>query len=312
MTTNSREARRRKIMERGSDRLALITGRIQTLPPSSFSSSPPPDPATHSEDTALPSRPSISPDQIPRTHVPDQIPVFTPEIEEMWSAPSTVQNESPTSQTETQFPGQIPGTLFHSYLQKSPSLVAVVVFDNGGCGSAVFTPGIEERRSSSSTVQDESPPSTVQNESRPSSLSFEKPRLFTASRISGTIEASERIRIYISMAIAVLVVFSHLGFPLLGSKLVKTLMGFRPLYLVLVTNVTLVLARIFNSGQQRHHRVPAGIGEGQTMSGSEYKWAELLGKALGIGLLGKKVLDALFMDCAVYAIIVVCGLSFAQ
>ncbi|KAM1200604.1 hypothetical protein ACFX2I_016864 [Malus domestica] len=294
MTTNSREARRRKIMERGSDRLALITGRIQTLPPSSsFSSSPPPDPATHSEDTALPSRPSISPDQIPRTHVPDQIPVFTPEIEEMWSAPSTVQNESPTSQTETHVPGQIP----------------------------VFTPEIEERRSSSSTVQDESPPSTVQNESRPStvqnesrpsSLSFEKPRLFTASRISGAIEVSERIRIYISMAIAVLVVFSHLGFPLLGSKLVKTLMGFRPLYLVLVTNVTLVLARIFDSGQQRHHRVPAGIGEGQTMSGSEYEWAERLGKALGIGLLGKKVLDALFMDCAVYAIIVVCGLSFAQ
>ncbi|CAN6681953.1 unnamed protein product [Malus baccata var. baccata] len=285
MTTNSREARRRKIMERGSDRLALITGRIQTLPPSSsLSSSPPPDPATHSEDTDLPSRPLISPDQIPRTHVPDQIPVFTPEIEEMWSAPSMVQNESPTSQTETHVPGQIP----------------------------VFTPGIEERRSSSSTVQDESTPSTVQNESRPSSLSFEKPRLFTASRISGAIEASERIRIYISMAIAVLVVFSHLGFPLLGSKLVKTLMGFRPLYLVLVTNVTLVLARIFNSGQQRHHRVPAGIGEGQTMSGSEYEWAERLGKALGIGLLGKKVLDALFMDCAVYAIIVVCGLSFAQ
>ncbi|KAM2544527.1 hypothetical protein TB1_016201 [Malus domestica] len=285
MTTNSREARRRKIMERGSDRLALITGRIQTLPPSSsLSSSPPPDPATHSEDTDLPSRPSISPDQFPRTHVPDQIPVFTPEIEEMWSAPSTVQNESPTSQTETHVPGQIP----------------------------VFTPEIEERRSSSSTVQDESPPSTVQNESRPSSLSFEKPRFFTASRISGAIEASERIRIYISMAIAVLVVFSHLGFPLLGSKLVKTLMGFRPLYLVLVTNVTLVLARIFDSGQQRHHRVLAGIGEGQTMSGSEYEWAERLGKALGIGLLGKKVLDALFMDCAVYAIIVVCGLSFAQ
>ncbi|XP_009367936.2 uncharacterized protein LOC103957497 isoform X1 [Pyrus x bretschneideri] len=285
MTTNSREARRRKIMERGSDRLALITGRIQTLPPSSsFSSSPPPDPASHSEDTDLPSQPSISPDQIPKTHVPDQIPVFTPEIEEMWSAPSTGQNEYPTSQTRTHVPDQIP----------------------------VFTPEIEERRSSSSTDQDESAPSTVQNESRPTSLSFEKPRLFTASRISGAIEASERIRIYISMAVAVLVVFSHLGFPLLGSKMVKALLGLRPLYLVLVTNVTLVLARIFDSGRQRHHRVPAGFGEGQTMSGSEYEWAERLGKALGIGLLGKKVLDALFMDCAVYAIIVVCGLSFAQ
>jgi hypothetical protein len=34
MATNIREARRRKIVDRGSDRLALITGRIQTLPSS--------------------------------------------------------------------------------------------------------------------------------------------------------------------------------------------------------------------------------------------------------------------------------------
>lgn len=36
----SREARRRRILERGSDRLALITGRIQTLPSSSSSPYP--------------------------------------------------------------------------------------------------------------------------------------------------------------------------------------------------------------------------------------------------------------------------------
>ena len=35
MASNVREARRRKIMERGSDRLALITGQIQSLPSSS-------------------------------------------------------------------------------------------------------------------------------------------------------------------------------------------------------------------------------------------------------------------------------------
>ncbi|XP_009345249.2 uncharacterized protein LOC103937059 [Pyrus x bretschneideri] len=283
MTTNSREARRRKIMERGADRLALITGRIQTLP-SSSSCSAPPHPATHSEDTDPPSQRSIPPDQIPKTHVLDHIPVFTPEIEEKRSSSSTVQNESPTSQTKTPVPDQIP----------------------------VFTPEIEEIRSSSSTVQDESPPSTVQNELPPSSLSFEKPRLFTASRISSAIEASERTRIYISMAVALLVVFAHFGFPLLGSKMVKTLLGFRPVYLVLVTNVTLVLARIFDSGPQRLSRVLAGFGDCQNLSGTEYEWAERLGMALGIGLKGKKVLDALFMDCAVYAIIVVCGLSFAQ
>jgi hypothetical protein len=33
MATNVREARRKKIMDRGADRLALIAGRIQTLPP---------------------------------------------------------------------------------------------------------------------------------------------------------------------------------------------------------------------------------------------------------------------------------------
>ena len=37
MASNVREARRRKIMERGSDRLALITGQIQSLPSSSSS-----------------------------------------------------------------------------------------------------------------------------------------------------------------------------------------------------------------------------------------------------------------------------------
>lgn len=35
MATDAREARRRKIVDRGADRLALITGRIQTLPSSS-------------------------------------------------------------------------------------------------------------------------------------------------------------------------------------------------------------------------------------------------------------------------------------
>ncbi|KAM1464617.1 hypothetical protein ACFXTO_044242 [Malus domestica] len=90
-------------MERGVDCLALITGRIQT-PPFSSSCSTPPHPTTHSEDTDPPSQLSISPDQIPKTHVLDHILVFTPEIEEKRSSSSTVQNESLTSQTRTHVP----------------------------------------------------------------------------------------------------------------------------------------------------------------------------------------------------------------
>lgn len=54
MAANQREARRRRILERGSDRLALITGQIQSLP--SSSASPPP----YDQNTDSSSQPLIS------------------------------------------------------------------------------------------------------------------------------------------------------------------------------------------------------------------------------------------------------------
>ncbi|CAB4266535.1 unnamed protein product [Prunus armeniaca] len=264
MATNSREARRRKIMERGSDRLALITGRIQTLPSSSSSST---DPATHREDTDPPSHPLISHDQEPQIHVPDQIPVVTPEIEEKGF---DLQCDTNTEE------------VFGATDSQTQPLV-----------------------SSSSTVERPSPSSL------PTLTPFQKPRLVTWTGISDAIEATERTRIYISVAVAFLVVLAHLSFPLLGSKMVKTLLGFRPLYLVLVTNVTLVLVRIVESGRRRLSGMAGRLGE-LNMPVDGYEWADRLGRTLQAGLVVKKVLDALLMDCAVYAIIVVCGLSFAQ
>lgn len=43
MATNERESRRRRIVSRGSDRLALITGQIENLPSPSPSDSHPQD-----------------------------------------------------------------------------------------------------------------------------------------------------------------------------------------------------------------------------------------------------------------------------
>lgn len=58
-------------MERGSDRLALITGRIQTLPSSSSSSGP----QSHHEDTPNPSSPPPNSDvqEDPHPHLSEQI-----------------------------------------------------------------------------------------------------------------------------------------------------------------------------------------------------------------------------------------------
>lgn len=66
MAANPREARRRRIMERGSDRLALITGQIQTLPSSSAS----PSPFDESKDSS--SQPLISNQQDLRPRIVDQ------------------------------------------------------------------------------------------------------------------------------------------------------------------------------------------------------------------------------------------------
>ncbi|PRQ27460.1 hypothetical protein RchiOBHm_Chr6g0305551 [Rosa chinensis] len=252
MATNSREARRRRILERGSDRLALITGRIQTLPSSSSS----PDPQTQFEDTTT--NPSSPP---PTSDVQDQIAELPSEIEENES-----DSTLPRSQSDT----------------------------NTEALRAIDT---QVQQLLSSLTAQNAPPPPSQNQRRP---------LFTASGVSSAIAETERTRLLFSVAVAMLVVLVHLGFPLMGtSNIVKTLLGFRPLYLVLLTNVTFVLARIL--GKQRASERPGEI----RTSAEGIEWVAQLGRAVEIGLVAQKVLDALFMDCAVYAIIVVCGLSSA-
>lgn len=104
------------------------------------------------------------------------------------------------------------------------------------------------------------------------------------------------------------VVLLHLGFPLPGNKFLGSILNFRPLYLVLLTNVTLVMGRLLYGDHGSSQRT---IGEEhKATSTDEYNWAEQLSKTLDVGLVAKKVVDAVFMDCSVYAIIVICGLSF--
>ena len=73
MAANARESRRRRILERGSERLALITGQIQSLPSPSIS--PPPN---EENMDSLP-QPSISNLQDLRPHISDQ-PTGIPRI----------------------------------------------------------------------------------------------------------------------------------------------------------------------------------------------------------------------------------------
>lgn len=99
----------------------------------------------------------------------------------------------------------------------------------------------------------------------------------------------------------------------LGFSLIKSVISFRPLYLVLLTNSTVVVARLFVSGKQ------IGFGRSRRRqnndadsSSSSSEWDAQLAKTLEIGLVVQSVLDAVFMDCAVYAIVLICGLSLVH
>ncbi|KAJ6924636.1 hypothetical protein NC652_017795 [Populus alba x Populus x berolinensis] len=58
----------------------------------------------------------------------------------------------------------------------------------------------------------------------------------TPNQITSAIAASEKSRLRCSVVVALAAVLSHLGFPLLGSNLISSVINFRPLYLVLLTN----------------------------------------------------------------------------
>ncbi|XP_020235506.1 uncharacterized protein LOC109815256 [Cajanus cajan] len=112
-------------------------------------------------------------------------------------------------------------------------------------------------------------------------------RLITPSDISGAIYASRGRRLCCSVLVALLVLASYsFGIPI----------SFRPLYLLLLTNLTLLIAYLFSA----QNRGSSGEGLGQ------------LAKTLELCLLLRSVADAVFIDCAVYSLVLVCGLSLLR
>lgn len=134
-------------------------------------------------------------------------------------------------------------------------------------------------------------------------------RVFTPKQISSALVETEVTRLCCCIVVGLLVVISFLGYRIRGSNIVESILSFRPFYVVLLTNVTFVLAKLL--GKQRSSGI-TDRGENKTTSADSLVWAEHLGNALELGLLMQKVLNAVFMDFAVYAIIIVCGLSFVQ
>ncbi|KAK3030684.1 hypothetical protein RJ639_034860 [Escallonia herrerae] len=273
---SSRDARRRRIMERGSDRLALITGRIPTLPSSSTSSE-----SLHSHTASCP--PSIS--QHLTSNLSDQLAVdydFGPVSGQLNNLDVGRREEPSLRKCETRIEAS-----------RAPPL---------GLDSKMQPAQVSSALQSSSL-------STTDTEHR-SEPQAQHRKFFTPNQISSAIAASERTRTYFSVAAAILVVLSFAGFPILGSHTIKRIMFSRPLYLLLLTNISIVLSRLLLGKERRVVKSEKEAVSDTSLGG--YGLADQLGKALESGLVLQNVLGAVFMDFSVYAVVLLCGLSLAS
>ncbi|KAG7545333.1 hypothetical protein ISN44_As12g008090 [Arabidopsis suecica] len=274
MATNSREARRRKILERGSDRLAFITGQINGAPPP-----PPPDSTSSLSQSHLQSSPDTIPprDQILKA----QEIAFTSHQENISDAAmldnadhiihqSRAESLQPQRHTETlsaasaSYPRD---TTIH------PSLTT----------SSVQNPSVVDLGASQAFIP---------------VVSFVN--AITPKHIGAAIDASEYARMFTALAIALVVILSHLGFSSLGN-----IVSFRPVFLLLLTDATIVLGRVLLS-----HHGDSSSASGTVMSGQGMM--DQVGNALEMVMMMKKIMDALLMDFSLYAVILICGLWVTQ
>ncbi|KAL0798167.1 hypothetical protein Bca101_053341 [Brassica carinata] len=272
MASNSREARRRKILERGSDRLAFITGQINGVPPPPSSD---PTSLTQSHLRTSDSSPETIP---PRDQIPtDRETAFTSHQENiseasMLSNMDRIIHQSRADSlkyTKTLAEAASASDPRETRVQSSPATSSVV--DLGA--SQAFTPlvGIVNT--------------------------------ITPKHVGAAVDASEYARMFSSLLIALLVVLSHLGFSSLGS-----IVSFRPVFLLLLTDATIVLGRVLLS----HHGDSSSLSrrENSVMNGQGI--ADQVGNALEIVMMMKKIMNAVSMDFSLYAVFLICGLLFTQ
>jgi len=282
-------------VERGADRLALIAGRIQTLPPS------------HDENTANAasdpsSQPLLSNDQDLQPQVSNQTTV-SPQGED--KAPGSLLLERDPISNASQTNVYDGGSDLPPSLNKSETCIEALITpatpaaEVNGKVQPTLVSSIDQNSSDSTFASEQHLQQQIQQH-----------RFFTPKQISSAIAASENIRLLSSVTVALIVVLSYLGFPLLGTYIIKSIISFRPLYLLLLTNVTVVLAQLLFGKQRGFQR--AARDENENTQPNGYGWAEQVSRTLETGLVMQKAFDAVFMDCSVYAITVICGLSLAQ
>ncbi|XP_022842652.1 uncharacterized protein LOC111366186 [Olea europaea var. sylvestris] len=286
-----REARRKRIMEGGSDRLALISGRVHSMDPLSSPNSFSGQSSTYSTpgDNYRGHAYSESDSGINNT-------VFFPDHRHGGDDTSNIQSR-------------------HDIFDDGDSQVKVTKFEAKVAEveqsevKSVLTPLSAAKPGNE--VESSLVATTVSKASYDANAKpFQKPfgNLFssrTPREINSCIITSENTRVFCSIVIAILVVLSHVNFPCKVVKS-KSLIAWRPLYVVLLTDLMIVAARLALYVQRGSDK--AEQDEEQRFQEDGHNWGSAI-KLLEFGLVLHQTVRAVFIDCSFYLVIVVCGLS---
>ncbi|CAL1377965.1 unnamed protein product [Linum trigynum] len=256
MATMGRNERRRRIMERGSDRLALITGELKNL-----------------------ERTSSMPSAVPSLSFNER------------SGGLEIGSDDSGSKTPTK------EAIVTKQIPKAEKL------DSSHISRSVTSPDVGNLTPKPQTAITAIGPS---NKKPPSSSSKPKQTIFFSSRrLNACIIASEVTRAKCSFVISVLVLFFH--FARSWIKIDELTERYRPIYLIALTSVTIVLLRMI----QGKGMVVEDAQEEKAGDSSEDKsWRDAF-MVLERGLTAYQAIRGLFIDCSIYLIVVICGLSLA-
>jgi len=140
--------------------------------------------------------------------------------------------------------------------------------------------------------------SSVQNTRQVKQPPRHKATVFSSRELNYCILASESTRALSSLIIASMVVFYYF--------ISKSVLASRPLYILLLTDVTIVLARLYGG---KTIVVEENEREKGKAPGDGHSWGDAV-KLLERGLVAYQALRGAFIDCSIYLVVVVCGTSF--
>ncbi|GFP99670.1 hypothetical protein PHJA_002111100 [Phtheirospermum japonicum] len=254
--------RRKKIISRGTDRMALITGRIQSLDPDPFLKSTSFSTSRRDPPTALHARSSSEPGAADQEAlIPDEIHYGGDD------EPDTVSRHYKEISERNDSDIRVPRLEKREASRFKPEYAHLPEKQHPGCIFSSITP----------------------------------------NEINFSIISSEDTRVICSVVLAILVVLSYIALPNNDVK-PKSLIAYKPLYVVVLTNVFIVAAKLAPYAQIKKECYKEPM-----MTGDEDgdNWGGAV-KLLELGLVLHQTIRAIFIDCSFYLVVVVCGLSMSR